>query len=156
MYYNPYYQRHDNDEGQMDMDHGSSRIDTLLINDISKAIIGEIHAYYFYQRLAELATNEQDKQVILSIQQDELKHFNWFTMILSSMGGQQPQIPTGELPKGFEKGVRTAISDELEAASFYQDIVYRATDPDIQKHFMLATQDEQRHVAVLQYMLTKL
>ncbi|WIV11145.1 ferritin-like domain-containing protein [Proteiniborus sp. MB09-C3] len=144
------------EQGQMGMGHGTSMSDTLLINDISKAIIGEVHAYNFYQKLAELATNERDRQVILRIQQDEAKHYHWFTMILRRMGAQQPQIPAGELPRSFEEGVRTAIQDELEAASFYQDIAQRATDHHIQMHFMHASHDEQRHATWFMYMLMNL
>lgn len=109
-----------------------SSSDTFLINDVSKAIIGEVHAYNFYPKLAELAPNEQDRQVILRIQRDEAKHYHWFTMILRRLGGQQPQIPAGELPMTFREGVKTAIRDELEAAAFYQDISSRATDRHIQ------------------------
>lgn len=157
MNYNTYYQRqHGFGGGQMGMGQGISSSDTHLINDISKAIIGEVHAYNFYQRLAELATNEQDRQIILRIQRDEAKHYHWFTMILRRMGGQQPQIPAGELPTRFKEGVRTAIHDELEASAFYQDIASRATEHHIQMHFMHASHDEQRHASWFQYMLMHL
>ncbi|OKL35473.1 hypothetical protein BLL40_15325 [Domibacillus mangrovi] len=137
----------------MGMGQGMSSSDNHLLNDVSKAIIGEVHAYNFYQKLAELATNAQDRQVILKIQQDEAKHYHWFTMILRRMGGQQPQIPAGELPKEFKEGVKTAIRNELEAAAFYQDIASRATTHHTQMHFMHASHDEQRHASWFQYML---
>lgn len=138
------------------MDQGVLSSDTHLLDDISKAIIGEVHAYNFYQKLAELAPNDQDRQVILRIQHDEAKHYHWFTMILRRMGGQQPQIPAGELPERFKEGVRTAIRDELEAAAFYQDIASRANARFIQMHFMHASHDEQRHASWFQYMLMEL
>lgn len=138
------------------MDQGILSSDTHLLDDISKAIIGEVHAYNYYQKLAELAPNEQDRQVILRIQRDEAKHYHWFSMILSRMGGQQPQIPAGELPVSFKEGVRTAIRDELEAAAFYQDIASRANTRFIQMHFMHASHDEQRHASWFQYMLMEL
>jgi rubrerythrin len=140
----------------MGMGQGISSSDTQLINDISKAIIGEAHAYNFYQKLAELAPNVQDRQVILSIQRDEARHYHWFTMILSRLGGQQPQIPAGELPENYKEGLRTAIRDELEAAAFYQDIASRATSPFIQMHFMHASHDEQRHASWFQFMFMQL
>ncbi|REE91554.1 rubrerythrin [Paenibacillus taihuensis] len=128
----------------------------FLIPDISRSIIGEVHAYQFYQRLAELAPNEQNRQTILRIQRDEAKHYRWFTMIMSNLGGQQPQIPTGEVPMTFREGVRTAINHELEAAAFYQDVAYRATDRPIEMHFMHAMHDEQRHASLFQLMLSSL
>jgi len=152
---NPYYQRRFGD-GQMGIGQGPMGDDTFLINDIINAIIGEVHAYNFYERLADLADNEQNRQVILRIQQDEAKHYHWFTMMLQRLGGQLPQISAGELPSNFEEGIRTAIIDELEAASFYQDIAYRATSHMVQMHFMHASHDEQRHASLFQYMLINL
>jgi Rubrerythrin. len=140
----------------MGMGEGISSIDMSLINDISQAVIREVHAYNFYGRLANLTPNEQFKQTILRIQQDEAKHYHWFTMILRMMGAQQPQIPPGELPTVFIEGVKTAIRHELDDAAFYQDISYRATSHPIQMHFMHASHDEQRHAAWFQYMLMNL
>lgn len=127
--------------------------DAHLMEDVSKAIILEVHAYNFYQRLIQLTTNEQFRQIILRIQHDEMRHYHWFTMILSMMGGQQPQIPPGELPRDFKEGVQKAIQNELEASSFYQDISSRATTHHVQMHFMHASHDEQRHAAWLQNIL---
>ncbi len=50
MHNNSYYER------QMDLSS-----DVHLANDIAIAIIGEIHAYNLYARLAELANNEQNR-----------------------------------------------------------------------------------------------
>lgn len=146
MYYNY-------DGRQMGLGHAG---DFHLIDEISKAIIEEVHAYNFYQKLAELATNEQYRQMILSIQHDEAKHYHWFTMALRRMGAQQPQIPVGDMPVDFREGVRTAIRNELEAAAFYQNVASIATTHPTKMHFMHASQDEQRHASWFQYMLTHL
>lgn len=127
--------------------------DAHLIEDVSKAIILEVQAYNFYQRLVELTPNEQFRQIIFRIQRDEMKHYHWFTMILRMMGGQQPQIPFGEIPRDFKEGVQKAIQKELEAYSFYQDISSRAKTHHVQMHFMHASHDEQRHATWLQSML---
>jgi rubrerythrin len=162
MYYNTFYQgQPENGEEQINMSRMGMRqmplnSDINLLNDVAQSIILEAHAYNFYQRLAELAPNEQDRQIIFRIQRDEAKHYHWFTMILRRMGGQQPQLTIGALPQEFKEGVRTAIFNELEAASFYQDIAYRATDHMTQMHFMHASHDEQRHASWFEYMLINL
>ncbi len=138
--------------GQM----GPISADPSLIRDISKAVVGEAHAYNFYERLAQLAPNIQDRQTILSIQRDEAKHYHWFTMILRRLNAPQPQIPPGEVPTSFEQGVRQAIRNELEASAFYQDIASRAESRPIHMHFMHASHDEQRHATWFQYMLMNL
>jgi rubrerythrin len=137
----------------MGMDQGISRRDILLEDDIIRAIIAEVHAYNFYEELMNLTTKEEDRLTILQIQRDEAKHYHWFTMILRRMGGQLPQIPAGDIPSNFRPGVRTAIRNELEAAAFYQDIAYSATDHRIQMHFMHASHDEQCHATLFQNML---
>lgn len=162
MYYNPFYQNQPESGDEqisitpMDMGQMPLTSDINLLSDVAQSIILEAHAYNFYQRLAELAPNEQNRQIIFRIQRDEAKHYHWFTMILRRMGAPQPQIPIGALPQEFEVGVRTAILNELEAASFYQDIAYRSTDHMTQMHFMHASHDEQRHALWFEYMLIKL
>jgi rubrerythrin len=137
----------------MGMGQGISSRDIFLAEDIATAIIAEVHAYNFYEKLYDLADSEQDRQTILRIQRDEAKHYHWFTMILRRMGRQLQQIPIGDLPRNFREGVRVAIRNELEAAAFYQDIAYRATEHPIQMHFMHASHDEQRHATLFQNML---
>lgn len=137
----------------MDMPGGISGRDILLEDDIVKAITGEAQAYYYYENLAELASSDEEREIIKGIQEDEAKHYHWFMTILRRMGGELPQIPMGEMPDDFEEGVKKAIMDELEANEFYLDIAYRATDPYIEMHFMHAAHDEQRHATLLQYIL---
>lgn len=128
--------------------------DNRLINDIKESVIKEAHAYDYYTKLAAMARSEQDRQTILRIRHDEMKHYRWFSAILQRLGAEQPEIPPGTSPRNFVEGVRSAIRDELEDAAFYQNIAYRARDRSIEMHFLHAAQDEQRHAAWLQYMLS--
>lgn len=139
-----------NGSGPMGMNLTS---DTHLIEDVSRAINLEVHAYNFYQRLIQLTPNEQFRQIILRIQHDEIKHYHWFTMILRMMGGQEPQITFGEIPRDFKQGVQKAIQNELEASAYYQDIASKATTHYVQMHFIHASHDEQRHATWLQNIL---
>jgi rubrerythrin len=139
--------------GMGEMGQCFSYSDTMLINDIQEAVIREVHAYNFYERLVQLTDSAQDRQVIFSIQNDERRHYHWFTMILARLGGQQQEIPPGEFPRRYEEGLRTAIRNELSAEAFYQDIAYRAESRPIEMHFMHAAHDEQRHASWLQYLL---
>jgi hypothetical protein len=97
---------------------GISGSDLLLTADIQRAVILEVQAFNYYQRLIALAATEQQRQIISSIQRDEMMHYHWFTMMLRMMGAQQPIIPPGELPTNYVQGVRTAIRLEQEAQLF--------------------------------------
>ncbi|MHB1316169.1 MAG: hypothetical protein ACYCX2_11960 [Christensenellales bacterium] len=127
--------------------------DARLINDIQQAIIGEAHAYDYYERLAQLAPNAYARRIIMSIQQDEARHRRWFTMILRMLGARAPFIPPGELPRRYREGLRNAIRDELEAAATYQNIAFRATARPIENRFMHASRDEHRHASWLQVLM---
>ena len=164
MDYNPYYED-GYDERQMGMMGmgmmgmgmmGVSAGDLLLIPDIQTAVILEVQAFNYYRRLIVLALNEQQRQIIASIQRDEMMHYHWFTMMLRMLGAQQPLIPPGELPMQFIEGVREAVRLEYEAATFYQTIANRATAPFIRMHTFRAIYDEQRHAALLQNILMSL
>lgn len=130
--------------------------DTALIPDISKAIVGEAQAYQYYDRLAQLAPNEQDRQTIRKIQRDEARHYHMFTMILRQLGGQMPHIPGTQLPVTYREGLLHSVRDELETSAFYQEVASRASDHRIEMQFMHASHDEQRHAAWFQYMLGNL
>lgn len=127
--------------------------DESLIEDISKAVILEVQAFNYYNKLLDFITDNQDRLIILRIQRDEAKHFRWFTMILNMLGARIPQIPAGELPTDLKNGIKKAIKKEIDAQEFYQDISYRATSHPIQMHFLHAANDEQRHATLLQSML---
>jgi rubrerythrin len=145
--------------GMMGMGMGMMSVpgsDLLLAPDIQRAVILEVQAFNYYQRLMALTANEQYRQIIASIQRDEIRHYHWFTMMLRMMGAQQPLISLGELPVNFVDGVREAIRLELEAAAFYQTILNRANAHFIRMHIQRAIYDEQRHAALLQNILMSL
>jgi rubrerythrin len=155
MYHNCYNKnRNCYDMRQIDLDNIISDIE--LIDEITKAAIEEAQAYNFYQRLADLATNEQQRQAILEIQRDEAIHYRWFITFLRRLGVQELNIPAVELPTELETGLKILINHELNAASFYENISYEATSRPVALHFLHASHDEKRHASALQTMLTNL
>ena len=130
--------------------------DILLIDYITKAIIEAAQGYYFYERLAQLANNEQNRQLILRIQKDEAKHYLWFRPILRRLAGQHPEIPYVELPVDFEEGLKRAINNELEVAYLYQFIANNANANHIVWHFTNAAIGKRRNAYWLSYMLMNL
>jgi rubrerythrin len=124
-----------------------------LIDIVQKAMIFECRAYNYYLKLAESASTEADRQIIIKIRNDEAKHYNRFLRILKDINGREPEIPEGELPMTYEEGVKKAMSDELEASSLYQETAYNIKDLNIQLNLMHASHDEQRHALWLQYIL---
>ncbi|MPN07200.1 hypothetical protein SDC9_154466 [bioreactor metagenome] len=154
--YDNYYNKNRNGYGMRQIDLDNIISDIELVDEISKAAIGEAQAYNFYQRLAELAKSEQQRQVIFQVQQDESKHYRWFITFLRRLGVQELNIPAVELPVEFEAGLKMAINNELNAADLYENISYKATSKLVSLHFLHASHDEKRHAAAFQTMLMNL
>lgn len=126
-----------------------------LIQDIEQAVNGEYHAIHYYSKLAQLATSDEDKEMIQEIRNDEKKHYRTFYNLYVTLTGAQPRITKGPTPPSFEEGLIFAIKDELETVDFYLSIYDKARDPSIRKKFKRAALDEQQHASSFQFMWTK-
>ena len=116
------------------------------IQEINKAINDEFNAIHYYTRLAELAPNEQFRQGILGVRQDEIRHFSGFSRSYFELTGHFPNISLNvDLPASFKKGIHHSIKDEKGTVPFYKEIASKITNPKIQNRFLRAAADEQRH-----------
>lgn len=73
--------------------YDSYRQNDKLIRDIEKAINGEFSAISCYAKLANMAPNAAERNQILEIRNDEIKHFHHFVQIYTNLTGQQPKPP---------------------------------------------------------------
>jgi rubrerythrin len=122
------------------------QMDGQLIRDIEKAINGEYSAINCYEQLVNNAPNEEEREVIREIREDEIRHFQEFSRIYMSLTGRQPSPKmTEECPKQYRRGLRAAFVDEQETVDFYLDIAEKAQIPFISNTFKRAASDEQQH-----------
>lgn len=114
--------------------------------DLVKAINGEYNAIRFYEHLAQLAPNEDVKKRILEIRKDEMRHYQGFAYMYTSLTGQHPSPQITEpLPLNFKSGILTAFKDEQEAVEFYHRVARQYTIPYISNQFSSNALDEQNH-----------
>lgn len=133
-----------------------SRQNDQLIKDIEKAINGEYSAVQCYAKLANLAPTQKEKNRILEIRQDEIKHLHHFTQIYVNLTGKQPMPKmTEQCPNTFKEGLEFAFVDEQQTVDFYLEISDRANDPQIKEAFRRASADEQNHAVWFLYYLSK-
>lgn len=125
-----------------------------LINDITKAINGEYSAIYCYEQLASQAPNEQTRNQINEIRNDEINHFQVFSHIYMSLTGRQPtpQI-TEQCPEDYRNGLVAAFRDEQETVDFYLDIAENTDNLFIKEKFRRASADEQNHAVWFLYFM---
>lgn len=125
-----------------------------LINDIQKAINGEYGAIGCYEQLSRMAKTQFEKDQILEIRQDEIRHFEEFSRIYRELTGRQPIAESIEkCPDQYKEGVESAFRDEQETVDFYLDIANKSHNPVIKETFRRASADEQNHAVWFLYFL---
>ncbi len=128
--------------------------DVSLINDIQKAINGEYGAIKCYEQLSRLAKTQVEKNQILEIRKDEIRHFEEFSRIYRELTGRQPVADSMEkCPEQYQEGVEFAFRDEQETVDFYLDIADKSQNPVIKETFRRAAADEQNHAVWFLYLL---
>jgi rubrerythrin len=127
-----------------------------FITDIAKAINGEFSAIACYEQLAKMAPNPLDRNRILELRNDEIRHFQMFAHIYTSLTGRQPtpQI-TEPCPSEYIGGLQFAFKDEQETVDFYLDLAEKAPDPLMKEQIKRAAADEQNHAVWFLYFLTQ-
>ncbi|WP_342454305.1 ferritin-like domain-containing protein [Paenibacillus sediminis] len=130
--------------------------DAALIGNIAKAINGEYSAIACYEQLARMAPNEEERNQIVEIRKDEIRHFQTFSQIYTLLTGRHPAPQIVErCPSEYKAGIHFAFRDEQETVDFYLDIADQANDPTIKQHFKRASADEQNHAVWFLYFITK-
>ncbi|WP_254871229.1 ferritin-like domain-containing protein [Bacillus sp. Marseille-Q1617] len=100
----------------------------------------------------KLAPDNNARQAILGIRQDEIRHFNAFSQVYLELTGRYPRIDLvkpRDLPTNYRQGIRESIKDESETVPFYLSIANRLTEPRAKRRFTRAAYDEQRHAQIL-------
>lgn len=97
--------------------------ETQLVNDIERAINGEYSAIACYQQLAKMAPTQAERNQILEIREDEMRHFKAFSGIYTTLTGKQPTPEIiEECPDTYKGGLEASFKDEQETVDFYLDI----------------------------------
>ncbi|HHY73050.1 MAG TPA: ferritin-like domain-containing protein [Bacillus bacterium] len=132
------------------------RQDEKLVHDIEKAINGEYSAINCYAKLANLASNDNERKQILEIRRDEIKHFQQFGQIYASLTGKQPRPKiTEECPTDYLNGLEFSLQDEQQTVDFYLEIADVTTNQYIKEVFRRAAADEQNHAVWFLYYFLK-
>lgn len=127
-----------------------------LIQDVEKAINGEYSAIHCYANLARMASNEVERNRILEIRKDEIRHLQQFEQIYTSLTGRKPHPKVVEqCPNTYLGGLEFALQDEQKTVDFYMEIADDAGNQQIKETFRRAAADEQNHAVWFLYYFTK-
>ncbi|HET7627523.1 MAG TPA: ferritin family protein [Bacillales bacterium] len=127
-----------------------------LIDDLAKAINGQYSAIKCYEKIAALANNEKEKERILEIRKDEMRHYRTFARMYGQVTGEDPKPEiVEECPQDYCRALAFAVEDEQKTVDFYNEIADRAQNPYIRHAFARAALDEQNHAVWFLYFYTK-
>ncbi|MGH4122249.1 MAG: ferritin-like domain-containing protein [Clostridium sp.] len=92
---------------------------------VKEAVQGEREDELFYDYLISVAPTREEKDIIVSIRDDERKHNRLFRKIYKDFTGME--VPTGgeetfEKPKSYLDGIKKALFGELRAVEKYRAI----------------------------------
>ncbi|MBT2684023.1 ferritin-like domain-containing protein [Bacillus sp. ISL-37] len=127
-----------------------------LVNDLIKAINGEYSATQCYVKLAGMAPNEEQRDQINEILNDEKKHLRQFSQIYTTLTGKQPRPQmVEECGETYLEGLEASFKDEQKTTDFYHEIADEAADTVIKEIFRRAAYDEQNHAVWFLYYFGK-
>ncbi|WP_230632926.1 ferritin-like domain-containing protein [Paenibacillus athensensis] len=133
-----------------------SRGEDGVLKLIEKSIQGERNDELFYDTLIRMAPNEQEKEIIARIRDDERKHRRMFRSIYTQLTGrpapEQPDMPEA-LPTQYTEGIAKALLGELAAFEKYR-MIYLTIDPRFRDWMFEIMTDEIKHAGYYNYLYT--
>ncbi|PID15337.1 rubrerythrin [Sporosarcina sp. P34] len=125
---------------------------------IFEAVQGEKEDRLFYEYLISVAPTQEDKEIISSIRDDEIRHNIMFKKMYKDFTGQEVLDVTEESfkkPASYVDGIQQALFGELKAVEKYREI--RKGLPDRQNRdvvFEILT-DELKHATKYNFLYTE-
>jgi predicted heme/steroid binding protein/rubrerythrin len=92
---------------------------------IKEAVQDERNDELFYDYLISIAPSEDEKEIIVSIRNDERKHNKMFRKIYKDFTGMDIEAVNGEEfenPESYLEGIKKALFGELKAVEKYREI----------------------------------
>lgn len=123
---------------------------------VKEAVQGEKEDEMFYDYLISIAPTEEEKTIIATIRDDEIKHNKMFREIYMSFTGEEinaPEDVSFEEPESYLSGIKKAFFGELAAMEKYR--IIRAGLPSRYYRDMVfeILTDEMKHADLYNYIL---
>jgi rubrerythrin len=127
-----------------------------LLKQTQMAINGEYSAIKCYEKLAKLAPTEEERNKILEIRNDEIRHFKQLVLLYTGLSGVDPKPKQTELCEGdYLRGLEAALKDEQHTVDFYLSVADGTINTAARELFTRAAKDEQQHAVWFLYYYMK-
>lgn len=126
--------------------------------NITKDSVGdETEDAMFYENLIQVAPNEEAKEIITSIRDDEKIHNtilrNIFTLLTGVILPQNSQM-TGGKKLSYLEGIKSALMGELKAVERYRELLTYMPTKEMQDIVFYILTDEIKHANKYNYLIT--
>ena len=125
---------------------------------IAGGLAGEREDRLFYEYLIGTAPSEEDKEIIRSIRDNEIHHFELFRIIYCQITGQMPPQPKDvpfTKPASYCSGIRKALLGEESAVTRYRKILFAMQHRIHINMLVEIITDELRHGTLYSYLYAK-
>jgi rubrerythrin len=120
-----------------------------IINDICKAIEGEVITADFYCHLLKEAPNKLHQEFIEQAYRDELEHIQILSKLYYYYTECEPKYELRPIHHPcYKEGLLIALKGELETIEFYRDIQLYTMDQVIIDTFYMIMVDELTHATM--------
>lgn len=138
----------------------SPDVNRYVLEMLIEAIKDERADAKYYDTIANMLEDENDKKIIHKIHHDENKHEKIFTEIYELLTGSKPNeedLTFEEKPvsENMAENFANSILDELSAVEFYRKILFSFLNQEIRDALFEIITDEQGHAQIANYMYSK-
>lgn len=129
------------------------------IEQIKDYIADENEDAMFYDKLINLAPNEEQKKIIANIRDDEKIHVKIFRKIFTELTGVVLPITNQTMKTGentnitYMEGLKTALFGELDAIKKYRETMAYMPNKELYDMLMYVLTDEIRHADKYNYLI---
>lgn len=130
-----------------------------LINGVKNSVGNEKDDEIMYTSLAEMAPNDEQKEIIISIKDNEIVHNKIFRKIFTELTGvvlQENAMNTTNTTtnnKSYMDMLKDAFMGELAAIERYRELLAYAPNMEIYSMIMYVMTDEVRHALKYNYLM---
>lgn len=123
---------------------------------IMDALKDEKNAARLYERLAEAAQGDEEKELLMQLVSDERKHYKMLLEIYYTLTGErlenEPEADEPTISDNLCREYARLVKEEIEAAKGYRTMFFLFLNQELRDNFFEILTDEQHHALILSYL----
>lgn len=130
----------------------------VALEQIKSSIMDERKDELFYENLITMATDENSRDIISSIRDDEKRHNEILRFVYSNISGNVVEIPEEEITieeMTYADSIEKSLLEEVAAVKKYRRIMGAMPNSKMYTLLMSILTDEIRHASLYNYLISK-